>query len=283
MVKTVSILGCGWLGFPLARTLSLLGYEVKGSTTTSQKLSVLKSSNIIPFQLTCTAETIEGDHVADFFDTDVLFVNIPFKRDLPDPHAYVGQMQVVLDHALRGQTRRILFASSTSIYPMLNQTAREDDVIIPMDERAKALLDAERVFLGQKQLAVTIVRFAGLYGPDREIASFLRTGRVPSREGNAPVNLIHLDDCIGIITTVLKKDLPGEIINACGDAHPMRKDLYIHAAIAMGIKPPQLGESANPPYKIISNEKVKHVLGYRFIHPGPWNWIDQRSINKRSA
>ncbi len=283
MIKTVSLLGCGWLGLPLARTLTVSGYEVKGATTSPHKLSILKNSNIIPYQLTCTSEAIEGDHVADFFDTDVLFVNIPFKRDLPDPRFYVQQMKVIYSHAASGSVKRIIFASSTSVYPMLNQTAREDDVIVPADERAGALLEAENVFLRQTKMPATVIRFAGLYGPDREIASFLKSGRSSFREGNAPVNLIHLDDCIGIVALALKKPLAGEIINACGDAHPIRKDLYVHAAIAMGIKPPVFTENENPPYKIISNDKVKLLLGYRFIHPGPWRWIDQRAVNKRSS
>lgn len=283
MIKTVSILGCGWLGLPLARTLIVLGYEVKGATTSPNKLSILKNSNIIPYQLTCTSEAIEGDHVADFFNTDVLFVNIPFKRDLLDPSFYVQQMKVIYGHAVRGSVKRIIFASSTSVYPMLNQTAREDDVFVPADDRARALLEAENVFLGQAKVPATVIRFAGLYGPEREIASFLKSARSSIREGNAPVNLIHLDDCIGIVSLALKKPLEGEIINACGDAHPIRKDLYVHAAIAMGNKPPVFTEKEHPSYKIISNEKVKLLLGYRFIHPGPWAWINQCSVNKQSS
>lgn len=283
MIKTVSILGCGWLGLPLARALTVLGYEVKGATTSPHKSTILKNSNIIPYQLTCTNEVIEGDHVADFFHTDALFVNIPFKRDLPDPDYYVQQMKVICDQVFCGGTKRIIFASSTSVYPMQNQTAKEEDVFVPADQRAQALLEAENVFLKQKKIPVTVIRFAGLYGPDREIASFLKSGRLSLREGNAPVNLVHLDDCIGIVAAVLEKDLMGEIFNACADAHPIRKDLYVHAAIAMGIKPPRFVESEDPPYKIISNEKVKRLLDYRFIHPGPWLWIDQRSVNKRSS
>mgnify|MGYP003615968040 CR=1 FL=1 len=38
----ISILGCGWLGFPLAQKLIETGYEVKGSTTSESKLEALK-------------------------------------------------------------------------------------------------------------------------------------------------------------------------------------------------------------------------------------------------
>ena len=278
MTKTISILGCGWLGLPLAERLVRSGYTVKGSTTTPEKISVLKSSNIIPYQLTC-ARSVEGGNVADFFKSEMLFVNIPFRRDLPDPFDYVQQMRAVVAHAAAAGVRFIVFASSTSVYPALNQKAKEEDVIVPTEARAKALLEAERLFLDDKRFKTTIIRFAGLYGPNREIGDFLKHDRVLAKDGEAPVNLIHLEDCVGIAAAVIEKGLSGEIFNACADAHPLRKDMYVHIAIAMGIKPPVFDNKIGGPYKIIDNEKIKRLLGYRFVHPSPWNWID-RSVKR---
>ncbi len=281
MIKTVSILGCGWLGFPLARKLVALGYTVKGSTTSTGKIQVLKNSNIIPFHLTCSDASVNGDHVADFFETHQLFVNIPFKRDLVNPFVYVDQMKAVSDCAKKSGIKKVIFASSISVYPLNNQTAREDDSLEPEDDRTKALLEAEKIFLNDRNFCTTVIRFAGLYGHDREIAHFLRSGRVTSKNGDAPVNLIHLDDCIEIVTAVLEKEYCSEIFNACGDAHPLRKDLYTHAAIAMRVKQPVFNGHAVHQYKIVSNDKIKNVLSYRFIHPGPWGWIDQ-SVKRNS-
>lgn len=279
-MKTVSILGCGWLGLPLALKLVSTGYCVKGSTTSPQKIPRLKDSNIIPYLLTCSNTSIEGDNVADFFKADMLVVNVPFKRDLANPYTYVDQMRTIVPYAIKGGIKLVVFASSTALYPLNNKTAREDDVIDPVDERSRALIQAERVFLNESQLKTTVIRFAGLYGPDREIAGFLKAGRVSSKDGDAPVNLIHLDDCVGIVAGILEKEMSGEIINACGDAHPLRKDLYTHVAIALRFKPPVFEEKLNVSYKIISNDKVKRLLGYRFIHPSPWAWIDQISKTK---
>jgi nucleoside-diphosphate-sugar epimerase len=270
--KSVSILGCGWLGLPLAQKLVTAGYTVKGSTTTPEKLPVLRNSNIIPFKLTFTP-SVEGEDVADFFKSESLFVNIPFRRDLKDPRDYVEQMRNVIAHAAAGGVRLVIFASSTAVYPLLNQRAREEDVIVPSDARAAALLEAEQLFLNETRFKATVVRFAGLYGPDREIGGFLKNGRVAAKDGNAPVNLIHLEDCIGIVSAILRKEASSEIFNACCDAHPLRKDLYIHAAIAQGLKPPHLPETEHPAYKIIDNDKIKKHLDYRFIYPSPWDWI----------
>ena len=41
-MKRVSVLGCGWLGKPLAISLLDEGYSVKGSTTSEDKLELLE-------------------------------------------------------------------------------------------------------------------------------------------------------------------------------------------------------------------------------------------------
>lgn len=45
----ISILGCGWLGLPLAKQLIKKGFSVKGSTTSEEKISILKTEGIISF------------------------------------------------------------------------------------------------------------------------------------------------------------------------------------------------------------------------------------------
>jgi nucleoside-diphosphate-sugar epimerase len=268
----VSILGCGWLGLPLGQQLAAQGYTVKGSTTTPAKISVLENSNIIPYHLTCHP-SVEGENVADFFKADALFVNVPFRRDLEDPQTYVAQQKSIAAQAAAGDVRLVIFASSTAVYPLNNRHAKESDGIISSDQRVRALLDAEQIFLSETGFKSTVIRFAGLYGPGREIGGFLKTGRVAAKDPNAPVNLIHLDDCIGIIQAVLKKPVAGEIFNACADGHPLRKDLYSHAAVAAGLKPPRFEYNKAPSFKIIDNEKVKTLLDYRFKYPSPWDWM----------
>ena len=43
-------------------------------------------------------------------------------------------------------------------------------------------------------------------------------------EGNAPVNLVHLDDCIGVIEALIQQAAWGKLYNVCADDHP-RKDV----------------------------------------------------------
>ena len=74
----ISILGCGWLGLPLAQTLLGRGYIVKGSTTREEKLATLEERGITPYLIRFSPQ-INDDYQADFFDSEVLIVNIPPK------------------------------------------------------------------------------------------------------------------------------------------------------------------------------------------------------------
>lgn len=76
----ISILGCGWLGLPLARTLLERGHHVKGSTTREEKLATLEESGIDPYLIRFSPE-INENYQPDFFDSEVLIVNIPPKRN----------------------------------------------------------------------------------------------------------------------------------------------------------------------------------------------------------
>ncbi len=265
--KTISILGCGWLGFPLAQYLVRKDFVVHGSTTTQDKVEVFKKSGIIPYQIICDP-LMKGDHIDSFFKSEILFLNIPFKRSFEDPRTYLKQIQSVTAYAESSPIQFIVFASSTSIYPRNTRDAREDDGFVPDNPRSRVLKEAEEALLNNSHFDATIIRFAGLYGGMRKIGRFL-SGQKEARDGASPVNLIHLDDCIAIVTRIIEQDIRKEIFNACSDEHPPREELYTRAAVKAGLVPPQFSKEAEIVQKIVCNEKLKDRLGYQFKHPNP--------------
>ena len=44
--RTVAVLGCGWLGLPLAKALLAAGYQVAGTTTSPEQVPVLTAAGI---------------------------------------------------------------------------------------------------------------------------------------------------------------------------------------------------------------------------------------------
>ena len=77
MSTQISILGCGWLGMPLAKALLQKGYKIKGSSTSEDKLEVLKSAGIQPFKIELKEEKVLGD-IASFLEgSEILIIDIP--------------------------------------------------------------------------------------------------------------------------------------------------------------------------------------------------------------
>lgn len=272
-VKSISILGCGWLGLPLGRHLAGRGYRVKGSTTTPGKLEVLRQAGIVPYRIELVPD-VAGDEVDDFWDADLLFLNAPPPRERDDLRAYhLSQIEAVADAVGRSPIGWVIFASSTGVYPRVARVVTEPDA--PRDtETAEEVLRptgavlsaAERYLQAHPRFETTVVRFAGLYGGDRQPGRFL-AGRTNVQGGDAPVNLIHRDDCIGIVTAIIEREARGTVLNACADRHPTRRRLYTAAAAQLGIEPPTFEVGGTN--KVVSNEKVKRTLGYAFKHPDP--------------
>ncbi len=268
----ISILGCGWLGLPLAEHLIKSGYKVNGSTRTIKDISVLDGKGISPYLLVLDPE-IRGENIDGFFDSDILIINFPPERR-EDIVAY-HELQAVslIDSVKRSTIKKVVFVSSTSVYPDLNREVSEDEMSPPTKASGKALLKFETLLNSSSEFKTTILRFAGLIGYDRMPGRFL-AGKKEVGNGEAPVNLIHRDDCIDIIHQVFEKDIWGETLNACSDIHPKRKDYYINAANKLGLAPPDFIESEKYSYKIINNDKLKRILNYSFKYPDPSN-IDE--------
>ena len=75
----IGIIGCGWLGLPLAKTLILNNYKVKGSTTTKNKLEILKKEGIEPYLIEITENSISASINSFLNELDILIINIPPK------------------------------------------------------------------------------------------------------------------------------------------------------------------------------------------------------------
>ena len=66
----ISILGCGWLGFPLAKALITKGFSVNGSTTSVEKLPILENSGISPFLINVTGSSSKRRLTAKVFQVN---------------------------------------------------------------------------------------------------------------------------------------------------------------------------------------------------------------------
>lgn len=256
----ISILGCGWLGLPLGIHLKKSGFTVLGSTTSEEKLNLLKNSDIDPFLISIAEGKLLGD-ISTFLEADVLFVNVPFGKQKGNYAAYEQLVEKIKNSSIQN----ILFISSTAVYKDINGVVTENEKF-EINPAKEELVKFEKLFFQETAFQTTILRFSGLVGGTRNPGNFFRSDRIV-QNGLAPINLIHLDDCISIIENILQKNAWGAIFNASADTHPTRKEFYTAAANQQNNAPATFIENEDFSFKIISNEKLKKSLNYSFIHP----------------
>lgn len=267
-MNQISILGCGWLGLPLAKSLLEKGFSVQGSTTSVEKISLLKQFGITPFQINLFEGEIEGEIDSFLKNSEILIIDIPSKLRGNSTENFVGKIQNLIPFIENSSIKKVVFVSSTSVYSDDNSIITEESKPNPDSESGRQLLEAESLLQNNKNFQTTIIRFGGLIGEDRHPVRFL-VGRKNLENPNAPINLIHQEDCIGIVKAILQQAQNdnlerNEIFNAVMPFHPTRKEYYIQKAMELNLPLPEFDESKTSVGKTILSTKIETLLNYKF-------------------
>jgi len=266
-LKQISILGCGWLGLPLAKKLLSKGFSVKGSTTTISKLELLKNDGISPFLISLKANETLQETIAFLENSEVLIINIPPGLRGNSGESFVEKIENFIPFIEKSSIKNVIFVSSTSVYTDENQVVTEETLPKPETESGKQLLISENLLLNNSNFQTTVLRFGGLIGEDRHPITFL-SGRNNIENPEAPINLIHQSDCIEIIEKIIEKEAWNMVFNAVAPFHPSRKKYYTEKALALHLHPPQFNENQTSVGKTVSSDKLISVLKYDFKNLG---------------
>jgi len=195
------------------------------------------------------------DNIGTFLQAELLIINITSKS--------IADFSGLLREIEKSEIKEVLYISSTSVYKSHNVTVSESQ---GQESEDSLLFQIENLFRHCESIETTVVRFGGLIGYGRDPGNFFRKGkRVQNPE--SPVNLIHRDDCIGIIEAIILQESWGDTFNACADTHPTKREFYTKAALRIGNPAPQFEESGVDSFKLVSSQKVKDKLGYQFKVP----------------
>lgn len=249
--KSISILGSGWLGLPLAKMFQENGYSVKSSTTSKEKMIELKNLTLDPSFIDIDDLPHSLTH---FFNSKYLIINIPSKN--------LQGFKTLITKIEQSEISHVIYVSSTSVYTTSNEEITESDKFVDYNNPFALI---ENLFRTNKQFSTTIIRFAGLIGKNRNPAIFFKSRIIKNQ--SAPVNLIHQEDCLQIIKEFITKSIWNETFNACSDSHPTKREFYSYASKSAGKVLPTFDENSHTGSKLISNNKLKKVLNYSFIHP----------------
>ncbi len=268
----LSVLGCGWLGFPVAQRLVLNKFTVKGSTTTDTKLKLLRQNGIEPYHIQLPGSLSDAT-VETFWDTDILFLNIPpGRRNREKPKQFPSVVGQVIEKCISKKKLWLIFASSTSVYPENGGITFEQDAKkgSASSMSGEVILEAEDL-ISQSGLDYTILRFGGLYGYGRHPIHHL-SGKNNLNDPLKPVNMIHQTDCVNIVEEIIHQNRRNEVYNVVSDGHPPRNAFYQAAADYFKIPAPVFIENGGKDYKIVCNKKLKHDLMYTFLYPNPMDF-----------
>lgn len=262
----ISILGCGWLGLPLAKGLLDEDFIVKGSTTSPAKITTLESAGIHPYVITLSPNEILGNSAEFLNGSDTLIIDIPPKLRGENSELFTDKIQTLVPHIEAACIKNIIFISSTAVYADDNTIVTEDTPERPTTESGKQLLESEKILQLNPNFKTTILRFGGLIGEDRHPVKFL-AGKENIENPDGPINLIHQKDCIGIILKILKKEVWGKTLNGVSPFHPTREDYYTKLSAQLGLPAPKFNRENKSVGKTVTSLKIEEVLNYSFKVP----------------
>src|SRR5213075_1969783 len=258
----VLIAGCGYVGSAAARRFAEEGWEVIGWTRSGQSAEPPGESAISLSAVDITdLETVGRNS----FPADVVVHSASSGAD-SYRHVY---RDGAANLAACFPSARLIFTSSTSVYPQRNgSSVTEDSPAEPAFENAQILRQAEKIILDHYGV---VLRVAGIYGPGRSflLRSVMNGTSVIS---DRFVNQVHRDDVASAISFLARCRAvdPPRIFNVVDDTPAPRAEILDWLSERLGIP---LSNSAPSPEskrghsnKRVSNAKLR-ALGWVPAYP----------------
>jgi nucleoside-diphosphate-sugar epimerase len=252
------IVGCGYLGGRVADALVTADRPVFALTRSRGEVLAARGLRPILGDVTDAGSL----HQLPEVEWVVYAVGLDRSAGKPMRDVYVSGLRNVLA-ALPG-TPRFTYVSSTGVY---GQTAgewvTETSDTNPAEESGKVVWEAETA-LRQLRPDATILRFAGIYGPDRLLRKQpLLKGEPFVGDADKWLNLIHVAD--GVRSVVAAEAVTGVTFNISDGTPVTRRDFYTHLARLLGAPPARFEPSPTPavePNRRIDSRAARERLGF---------------------
>ena len=202
-MKNILIFGFGYLSYFLFKALSQSGFSV--TCTSRSLLSKRKEGvNLVAF----------NDAISSINNADVILSTVPPDKS-KDPVLYKYSKEVSQNDKL------LVYFSSTSVYGNHKGCwVNEDSECMPSNERAKARLEVEKSWINLSK-NVSILRLAGIYGPENNCLVHLRGGKseVVFKEDHF-FSRIHVEDICNVVLCIMEGRFQGTKIYNISDGNP---------------------------------------------------------------
>ena len=266
MADPALIVGCGYLGARVGAAWLAAGRPVHALTRS--RGDGLRAQGFVPI----TGDVLDPASLTGLPAASTILYAVGLDRSAGRSmrDVYVQGLRNVLAALPAGG--RFLYVSSTSVY---GQTEGElvdgDSAAEPREENGRIVLETERT-LRESRPDATILRFAGIYGPNRGIRKqSLLKGEPYVGDADKWLNLIHVDDGVRAVLAAERTDASvGRTFAIADDTPVSRRDFYAEFARLLGAPEARFEPAAEPSREAnrrISNAAAKAALGFEPAFP----------------
>jgi nucleoside-diphosphate-sugar epimerase len=275
----VLIIGCGYVGLPLALELARQRHEVFGLGRSATANVALLAGGVTPLQADITLpQTLAG--LPRRYDWVVNCTASGGGDAASYQQLYLQGTKNLIDWLATAPPKKFIYTSSTAVYGQDDGSeVTETSPTEPAAATARVLVETEKLLIEAarlRQFPAMVLRVAGIYGPERGylLKQFLSGEARIENKGARIMNMIHRDDLIGVIIAALQNGTPGEIYNAVDDEPVSQLAFFQWLAATLGkpVPPSALANTAvrrkrGLTSKKVSNHKLKTEVGCAFKFP----------------
>ena len=245
-MKAITILGTGWLGLELALDLKQK-YKIKVSSRTAEKIKIYEDEGLASYIL----NEDNLDSLEQLLETNYLFINFPPSKF----NDYVSFLSKIYNHKSIKNIQKIIFISSTSIYPNIQGLFDEEYEI--KESSSKLVFEAENLV---KEKSDVIFRVAGLVGGSRYFGK--RSANKVVEYPKTPINFVHRNDVIEATKFVIENNING-IFNLCSKEHPTKEEIYSFNSKKYDFEKPIFLDNKEFLNRLIDGSKIEK-LGFTY-------------------
>ena len=259
------IIGCGYVGFRVARRWQARGDQVFALTRKPARVAEFERVGIVPV----LGDVANPLTLPPLPHLDTVLFAVGFDRSAPHSieDIYVAGLGRALA-VLPANVGRLIYISSTGVYGQSGGAwVDEDSVCQPQRVGGKAVLAAEqrlaRHALGARSV---VLRAAGIYGPGRiPKLNDVKQGKPVAADGDAFLNLVHVDDLVeAVLAAERLEKLPARYV--VGDGVPVRRaDFYGEVARQLGAPPPRFVAAEPHSASALRETSSKRVRNTRML------------------
>jgi len=262
------IIGCGYVGLPLALRMKADGHLITAWVHSAGSAETLAQYNFTQVIVGSVADNSVWQTLNSHHDLVIHCASSGGRGPVAYEEVFLKGVRMINAH--QSQARR-LFVSSTSVYGQTQgEIVTEESPAEPLTETGQILREAEKAALASN---TTVVRSAGIYGPGRGVLfeKFRRGEAVIEGDGSRWINQIHQHDLVAALTHLINHGALGEIYNAADDSPVTQLEFYQWCAEFLKKPLPPFGPVNTQRKRGLTNKRVSNAklrsTGWQPIYP----------------